>query len=560
MGRAHKRFPADEMDGQQPMVGREQSSLFTRLLSPVSDEPVSYGRELLASVVVFLVALPLCMGIAIASGVPPALGLITGMIGGLLVGSMGGSPLLVSGPAAGLAVLVWQFVEKFGVERLGVVVLASGLIQMVCGLTKLGRWFRAVSPAVIQGMLAGIGLLILGSQFHVMVDDSPRNAGWKNLLSIPEAIQKGLMPQEGAPMHHLAAGIGLLTLIILVGWNLWRRPKILRPVPAPLVAVVTATALQAVLGWDVKHVDVPTSLFDSVNTPPLSAFSSLLDPSMLGSILAFAIIASAETLLSAAAVDKMHTGKRSDFDRELAAQGLGNSLCGLLGSLPMTGVIVRSTANIESGARTRMSAVLHGVWLVGFVAALPSLLKMIPIASLAAVLVYTGYKLLNPKAMRELYQAGKGELAVYLITLVGIVATDLLTGVLLGVGAAVLKLVFHFTRLDIVIENSQDARRVDVRLFGAATFVQLPRLAAALESLDRDKQVHVHLAGVAYIDHGSLDLLRTFERTHRDAGWAIDIDWDESAPRTNVRPIAAAGHELADAKEMERSPQLGENE
>jgi MFS superfamily sulfate permease-like transporter len=465
----------------------------------------------------------------------------------------------VSGPAAGLAVLVWQFVEKFGVERLGVVVLVSGLIQIACGLTKLGRWFRAVSPAVIQGMLAGIGLLILGSQFHVMVDDSPRDAGWKNLLSIPEAIQKGLMPQEGAAMHHLAAGIGLLTLIVLVGWNVWRRPKALRPVPGPLVAVVVATTVQAVLGWDIKHVEVPTSLFDSLNTPPLSAFSSLLDPSMLGSVLAFAIIASAETLLSAAAVDKMHTGKRSNFDRELAAQGLGNSLCGLLGSLPMTGVIVRSTANIESGARTRMSAVLHGVWMVGFVAALPFVLKMIPIASLAAVLVYTGYKLLNPKAMRELYEAGRGELAIYLITLVGIVATDLLTGVLLGVGVALLKLVFHFTRLDIVVEQSEHTRRVDVRLFGAATFVQLPRLAAALERLDRSKEVHVHLGSVAYIDHGSLDLLRTFERTRRDAGSVIDIDWDESATQTNTRPLADAGRELAEAKDEVRSQTVDES-
>ena len=537
------------------MATGKPSSLLAKLLNPVSDEPVSFGRELLASVVVFLVALPLCMGIAIASGVPPALGLITGMIGGLVVGSMGGSSLLVSGPAAGLAVLVWQFVERFGVERLGVVVLLSGAIQLICGVTKLGRWFRAVSPAVIQGMLAGIGLLILGSQFHVMVDDTPRDAGWKNLLTIPEALRKGLVPQEGAPMHHLAAGIGLLTLIILVGWSLWRRPKVLRPVPGPLVAVVVATAVQALLNWDIKHVNVPTSLFESLNTPPLSAFSSLLDPRMLGSILAFAVIASAETLLSAAAVDKMHRGKPSNFDRELAAQGLGNALCGLLGALPMTGVIVRSTANIEAGARTRMSTVLHGVWLVSFVAALPFVLKMIPVASLAAVLVYTGYKLLNPTAMRELYRVGKGEFAVYVITLVGIVATDLLIGVLLGVGAAVLKLVFHFTRLDIVIKHSQDNRRVDVQLFGAATFVQLPRLAAALENLDRDKEVHVHLGGVAYIDHGCLDLLRSFERTHRDAGSVIEIDWDGSPAQTTSRPLAKEGHEQANALEVSKNLQ-----
>jgi MFS superfamily sulfate permease-like transporter len=535
-------FAAQE--GRIRMASTEKNTgALTKFLSPVTDQPVSYARELLASVVVFLVALPLCMGIAIASGVPPALGLITGMIGGLVVGSMGGAPLLVSGPAAGLAVLVWQFVERFGVERLGVVVFASGVIQLVCGVSKLGRWFRAVSPAVIHGMLAGIGLLILSSQFHVMVDDSPRDVGWKNLLTIPVALRKGLVPQEGAPMHHLAAGIGLLTLVILVGWNLWRRPKALRAVPGPLVAVVVATTAQAALGWDIKHVNVPESLLESLNTPRLSAFASLLDPNMLGAILAFAVIASAETLLSAAAVDKMHGGKPSNYDRELAAQGFGNALCGLLGALPMTGVIVRSTANIEAGARTRMSTLLHGLWLLGFVAALPFALRMIPTASLAAVLVYTGYKLVDPKIMRELYRVGKGELAIYLVTLIGIVATDLLIGVLLGVAAALLKLIYHFTRLDIVVDRGQDPRRVDVRLFGAATFVQLPRLAAALEGLDRDQEVHVHLGGVAYIDHSSLNLLREFERTHRDSGSVINVDWDESAAQTSSRPLADAGRE-----------------
>lgn len=516
-----------------------------KLLSPVTDAPISYGRELLASVVVFLVALPLCMGIAIASGVPPARGLITGIIGGLVVGSLSGSPLLVSGPAAGLAVLVWQAVEAFGIERLGVLVLGAGLVQLVCGLSKLGRWFRAVSPAVVQGMLAGIGLLILASQFHVMVDDVPRDAGWKNLLSIPEAIYKGVVPQPSTPMHHLAAGIGLGTLIVLVTWNLWRRPSFLRPIPGPLVAVAAAACVQAALNWEIKHVEVPDDLLDSVALPSLAAFAGLLDLRLIGEIFAFAIIASAETLLSAVAVDKLHGGRRSNFDRELTAQGLGNTLCGLCGALPMTGVIVRSTANVESGARTRLSAILHGAWLLAFVAALPTVLQRIPVASLAAVLVYTGYRLVNPKAMRELYQAGRGELAVYLITVIGIVATDLLTGVIMGIVAALLKLVWHFTRLEVVVERSADGQRADVRLYGAATFVQLPRVASTLESVTDVREVHVHLDAVAYIDHGTLDLLRSFERSHRDTGRHIEIDWTESELRTDGRAIPRAGREVA---------------
>ncbi len=214
-------------------------------------------------------------------------------------------------------------------------------------------------------------------------------------------------------------------------------------------------------------------------------------------------------------------------------------------------MIVRSTANVESGARTRLSSVLHGLWLLALVTALPSLLRMMPIASLAAVLVYTGYKLVNPKAIRSLYQAGVGELLVYLVTATAIVVTDLLTGVLVGVVAALVKLLWHFARLDVVVERNQTDNRADVRLFGAATFVQLPKLADALEGLEKGLDVQIHLADVAYIDHGSLDLLRTFESAHREAGGTVSIDWNDSAARHSNLPIAQARH--ANAHEAMRT-------
>lgn len=525
----------------------------------VTGEPFSFGRELLASVVVFLVALPLCMGIAIASNVPPALGLITGMVGGLVVGFFAGSPLQVSGPAAGLAVLVWQLIEQFGLGMLGVVVLGAGLIQFVCGLSRLGRWFRAVSPAVIYGMLAGIGVLIFSSQFHVMVDDKPRGDGVQNLLSIPEAIHKGLIPREGTPSHHLAAAIGLLTLIILVAWNTWKRPGWLKPVPGPLVAVVVATSLQAVVGWNIDHVSVPENLGAALNMPAIPAFASITNPAVIGQMFAFAFIASAETLLSAAAVDKMHDGARADFDRELTGQGIGNMICGVLGALPMTGVIVRSTANVEAGAKTRLSTILHGTWLLSFVAALPFVLSMIPVSSLAAVLVYTGYRLVNPKAIRQLYDAGVGELVIYGVTVVGIVTTDLLTGVLMGVGVAVLKLVWHFTHLDVVVERDAQAKRADVQLFGAATFVGLPKLAEALEKLHPNDEVHVHLEHVAYIDYACLELLRGWERQHRDTGGTAIVDWDASASRRDPRPLASGAKQRESHKHSSAPPRTQES-
>ena len=189
-----------------------------------------WTKDFLASIVVFLVALPLCMGIAIASGVPPALGLITGIVGGLVVGFLAGSPLQVSGPAAGLAVVVYQAVQDHGLAALGVIILGAGAIQLAAGLLKIGQWFRAISPSVIHGMLAGIGVLIFCSQFHVMVDDAPRANGIQNLISIPESIYKGLFPFDGST-HHIAAAIGLLTIVSLLAWNRFK-PAQLRMVPA----------------------------------------------------------------------------------------------------------------------------------------------------------------------------------------------------------------------------------------------------------------------------------------------------------------------------------------
>jgi len=285
----------------------------------------AFGKDLMASAVVFLVALPLCMGVAIASGVPPAAGIVTGVIGGLVVGTLAGSPLQVSGPAAGLTVLIWQYVQAFGFSKLGVIVLIAGSIQILAGLMKLGQWFRATSPSVIQGMLAGIGVLIIGSQTHVLVDDAPKGSGWTNLISIPEALWKGIFPMDGAA-HHLAAYVGLLSIIIMAAWKF--APGKLRIIPAPLLAVAIATLVSALFQLPIKHVSVSSDLLGNVNWLSVESLSGILDPSLLVAGLAVALIASAETLLCAAAVDQMHQGPRTNYDRELFAQGVGNSLCG----------------------------------------------------------------------------------------------------------------------------------------------------------------------------------------------------------------------------------------
>lgn len=487
-------------------------------------------RELLASIVVFLVALPLCMGVAIASGVPPAMGLITGVVGGILVGAIAGSPLQVSGPAAGLAVIVYELVNEHGIAMLGVILIGAGVIQMVAGVLKLGQVFRAITPAVVFGMLAGIGVLIFASQFHVMVDDKPRASGLQNLLSIPEAIAKGVLPLDGSN-HHLAAFIGLLTIVILVLWTHFK-PAGLKLVPAPLVAVVVATVVDLWLGLPINNIEVPSNLATALRIPGFEILAKLGDWRILLEAAAVAFVASAETLLSAGAVDRMHTGPRTNYDRELFAQGVGNTLCGFLGGLPMTGVIVRSSANVQAGAQTRYSTMMHGFWLLLAVALFPAVLRYIPTACLAAILVHTGYKLVNLENARRLWSYGRVPFAIYLTTITVIVVQDLLTGVIVGVVLSVLKILYAFSRLEIRTTVDAEARRVDLHLRGAATFLRLPLLSGALDKIPDGYELRVHLDKLTYIDHACLELLSNWQSQHAPAGKTLDVDWDELAARS----------------------------
>jgi MFS superfamily sulfate permease-like transporter len=489
----------------------------------------TWRHDILASIVVFLIALPLCMGIAIASGVPAdkaaAVGLITGIIGGIVVGTFAGSPLLITGPAAGLSVLVYELIQRFGWEMIGLIVLMAGGIQFIAGVLKLGQWFRAVSPAVIHGMLAGIGVLIVVSQFHIMLDDKPREDGIANILSLPDAVWRGIVPTEDAK-HDTAARVGVLTIVILAFWKKLA-PSPLKPIPAPLMAVTTATLVTVVLNLPINQVELPDTLTSAITWPSLSGLTSWSAwQSLIVAAVSIAFIASAETLLSAAAVDQMHQGPRTRYDRELMAQGLGNMVSGCLGALPMTGVIVRSGANVQAGARSQKSEILHGVWLLVFVSLFPFILRWIPTASLAAILVYTGFKLVNLKVVAELKKYGVSEVLIYFATVVTIVAFDLLTGVIVGFGLSLLKLLATFSHLDARIEDEPSKGRTTLYLHGAATFLRLPRLASRLETVPAGRELHVHFEDLDYIDHACLDLLINWGKQHSATGGTLIIDWD----------------------------------
>lgn len=498
-------------------------SMYPKAPAPVDNT----GGDFRASIVVFLVALPLCMGIAQASGVPPELGLITGIVGGLVVGFLAGSPLQVSGPAAGLILLVSRVVETYGTEygfaALGLAVLLAGTIQLAAGLAKLGRWFRAVSPAVIGGMLAGIGVLILVSQFHYMLDSEPPGGAVNNLLAIPSAIRKGVAPMEG-DVHHLAATVGIVTILAIVGWNRFR-PDALKVIPGALLAVVIATVGSAIFGWQIKLIELEGNLLHAVTLPNLNVLTLLGDAGFIREVLAIALIASAETLLCAAAVDRMQNGPRTNYDRELAAQGIGNMICGVLGALPMTGVIVRSSANINAGGKTRLSAILHGGWLLAFVILVPFILEYIPSSALAAILVYTGYRLADPRKLITMWKnVGPGDAVVYVGTVIAIVAFGLLEGVAIGVALALTKLLWRIAQLEVHVEQPT-ATRIDVSLRGAATFIRLPLLAETLEKLPPQKEVHLHVGGLGYIDHACMDILNDWQHKYEIDGQVV-VEWD----------------------------------
>lgn len=478
-------------------------------------------KDFLASIVVFLTALPLCMGIALASGAPVEAGLITGIIGGLIVGWFTGSPLQVSGPAAGLTVLVFEIITKYGFKSLSVILLVAGILQIAMGYFKIGQIFRAVSPAVINGMLSGIGMMLIFSQLYIMSDFTPRENGLNNFLGLQKLFADIFVPNS----PHLSAFVlGCAAIGILVAWKKFAKGP-LATIPAALVAVGTCTVIATIAQLPVHYVQVPDSLFTAISLPDFGTISHLRPWNIARFSMALAIIASAETLLSAAAVDKMHTGPRTRYNKELTAQGIGNVLCSLVGALPMTGVIARSSVNVQSGAKSRLSAIMHGLWLFIAVMALPSILRLVPIASLAALLCYTGFKLIDKNEIKKLWDYGPRLVAIYALTVVAIVTTDLLMGVLLGVVLSIAKLVYTMARLHCTVER--DGPKTLLHLRGAATFISLPVLANALEEVPPNTELHVCFDELDYVDHACLELIMDWEKQHETTGGSLVLDWGE---------------------------------
>jgi carbonic anhydrase len=458
-----------------------------------------------ASLVVFLVAVPLSLGIALASGAPVVAGLIAAIVGGVVAGSLGGSPLQVSGPAAGLTVIMAETINEFGWAVTCAITVLAGALQILLGLSRIARAALAISPAVVHGMLAGIGVTIVLAQLHVVLGGSAQSSPVDNLLQLPRQL---LDP------HGTATLIGVLTIAILLVWG--RLPAAVRKVPGPLAAIVAVTVLSAVAGLTVPKVDVPANVLDIRFVPEFSG-GGWYDFGL--AVVTVALVASVESLLSAVATDKMHTGPRANLNRELIGQGAANMASGALGGLPVTGVIVRSSTNVQSGARSRASAVLHGLWILLFVVVLAGLLRNIPLAALAGLLVHVGAKLVKISHIKDVLR--HGDLPVYLVTLAGVVAIDLLTGVMIGIGVAALIMLRRLLWSGIHAERDEDGWRVIVE--GALSALSIPRLSTVLGGIPRGARVTLELV-VDYLDHAAFDTLSAWQHSHEQAGGTVIVD------------------------------------
>ncbi len=497
----------------------------TSLCSWIRLPTLSSARsDLPAGLVVFLVALPLCLGVALASGAPLLSGIIAGVVGGIIVGLFSGSELSVSGPAAGLAVIVLKSIAELNsFPAFTLAVLLSGGLQLVIGFLRVGVLGDFIPNRIIKGMLAGIGIVIILKQIpHALGDDNDfvGNQGFHppgHLNTFHEVIQ------SVGSIHPGAILISLISLAILFGWDhpAIRRRRWISGVPAPLLCVVVGTLMNEAFkvlqpSWVLlaaKHrlVELPVlgSIREVFNTLQFPDFSRISDPLVWKVALTVAIVGSLESLLSLEATNKLDPERRiSDPHAELRAQGLGNLVSGFFGGLPVTSVIIRSSANIYSGAKTRLSSIFHGCLLLLTVLLIPAVLNRVPLACLAAVLLSVGYKLSSWKIIRSVWKEGWSQFLPFVITVAGIVFIDLLKGILIGLCVSVFFLMRAYTRTAVTMVR--DGEDFLIRLNKDLTFMNKQELKARLREVPDGARLIIDGMRAHYIDPDAVEVIRDF--------------------------------------------------
>lgn len=492
----------------------------------------TWKADLAAGLVVFLVALPLCLGVALASGAPLFAGLITGIVGGVVVSRLSGSSLMVSGPAAGLTAIVLSAITQLGSFQVFLVaVVLAGAMQLVLGVLRAGIIGYYFPSSVIRGMLAAIGLTLVLKQLPYAL-----GAGVAPFESDTFAEPKGgntltAIADAAVAARPLAVVLSLLAIALLIVWPKIAPKRLASIIPAALVAVVVGVAASLAAsammpGWTLPRealvsLPVVTSLSELATMFMFPDWSAIMRPAVWQVAGTVAIVASLETLLSLEATDKLDPFKRTaPANRELLAQGAGNMLAGLIGGLPMTGVIVRSAANVNAGGRTWRSSFTHGLLLIIAVVALPALLNRIPLAVLAAILIFTGFKLAHPSVFRAMWRAGRKQIIPFVVTVGAILATDLLIGITIGlvVGAFFVLLDSWSNAYSYHIEESEDHHRVRLVLAEEVTFLNKARINQALQSVPPGSAVTVDASRTKHLDPDVIELLNDFREAARGRG------------------------------------------
>ncbi len=496
-------------------------------------------NDIPASIVVFFVALPLCLGIALASGAPLFSGLIAGVVGGIIVGSLSGSSIGVSGPAAGLAAIVLTAIGTLGgYENFLVAVVLGGIIQIIFGVIKAGVIGYYFPSSVIKGMLTGIGIIIILKQIPHFFGYDPDPEGdfaffqvdgqntFSEILNSINNIQPG------------AALIGVIGLAILLLWDkiLSKKSKIFQLIQGPLVAVALGIIFYAltksndVLAISASHlvsVPIPDSIDSFLGQFTLPNFSVITNPDVWVVAFTIALVASLETLLCVEATDKLDPHKNiTPTNRELLAQGTGNIISGMIGGLPITQVIVRSSANIQAGARTKMSAILHGFWLLISVITIPNILNMIPLSVLAAILLMVGWKLAKPELFKTMYNSGWKQFAPFIITILGIVFIDLLYG--LGIGLMVGVIITlrnsyknsHFLHIE---GEDVDDGKIKMTLAEEVTFFNKGAILKELDSLPLNSYLELDVRKTRFLDNDIIEILDDFALKAKERNITIKL-------------------------------------
>ncbi|MEV6182989.1 SulP family inorganic anion transporter [Streptomyces sp. NPDC052015] len=500
---------------------RTSDSTHTRRVHPPHSPPPTRrrrfhvaGADVSASIAVFLIALPLSLGIALATGAPLQAGLVAAAVGGLVVGWLGGAPLQVSGPAAGLTVVTADLIHRYGWQTTCAITVLAGLAQLGLGCLRVARSALAVSPAIVHGMLAGIGVTIAVAQLHIVLGGSPQSSVLDNLRALPAQL---------ADLRPAAVAVSALTLALLLLWP--RLPgrigRLLRTVPAALVAVAGATATAVLAGLTQPRVELPSWSSHALAGLPEGPVLGLV-----AAVLTITLVCSVQSLLGAVAVDKLIASRpglparvgRSDLDRELLGQGAANVVSGALGGLPVAGVAVRSTANVRAGAVSRNSTMLHGVLVVVAALLMVPLLELIPLASLAALVMAVGIQMVSLHHIRTVTR--HREVLVYAVTTLGVVLLNVLAGVALGIAVAVAVSLHRLARTRITHHEQEGVHHVRVR--GQLTFLAVPRLSRALHLVPQGTHAVVELDG-SFMDHAAYETLQDWRKTHTGQGGSVDL-------------------------------------